>query len=439
MSLDSILNVVIRLTSSGVSRANFGIPLLACQHALSARPLVDSFASLLEAETAGHVAGSPAHKMLTAAFAQSPRPPLVKLGRRALRVQTIRISAVDTLPANGVVFKGEIDGEEWTYTVSGSATLSAQMTAIASAINALSVAVTATAAATYVDVASASGATHTYETTALVGVQNMIDQSGDTNVNTDLSAFEAFDPDFYGVCIDTASEADITDLAAWTETRSKIWSARTHDFGVALAATTTDIASDLVAAAYARGHLTFTRKVGNLIDVGLLCQRMTANPGSDTWAYKTVAGATVDALSTSEILALEGKNCNYYVRLKGVNLTFWGLTPSGEYIDIARGIDWLVARMQERCLAVLVANEKVDYDDGGIELFAAELRAQLDEAASPTVRFLKTDPAPVVTAPLDADIPTADKEVRTLRNLNFVAYIRGAIHKINPINGTLSF
>lgn len=435
MALDDIINVNVRVSASGPARTNFGTVLLAVQHALTSRPLVEAFGSLNEAEEAGHVSGSPAHKMLSIAFSQQPRPRQVKVGRRALRVQTIRIAAVETLPGNGVRYAGEIDGEAWSYTVSGAANLAAQMTAIASAINALDVAVTATAAATYVDVASASGATHTYETTALAGVMTMTDQGGDTNVSTDLAAFSAFDDDFYGVAIDTTTEADNLEAAAWIETRKKIFAALAHDAAVVDGASTTDIASDLEAANYARSHLSWTRKVGNLIQVALLASRSTANPGSDTWAYKALRGVTTDKLSTSEENALIAKNANYYTTLKGEPSTLNGVSPAGEFIDVVRGTDWLISRIQDRCLGALLANEKIDYDEGGIAVFASEVAGQCEEAMTPAYRFLSDY---TVIVPDLEDIGTDDKAARILRELNFTGTIRGAIHKL-VINGTLSF
>jgi hypothetical protein len=435
MALDDIINVNVRVSASGPARTNFGTVLLAVQHALTGRPLVEAFGSLSEAVVAGHVVDSAAYKMLSIAFSQQPRPKQIKVGRRAPRVQTIRIAAVETLPGNGVRYAGEIDGEAWEYVVSGAASLAAQMTAIASAINALDVAVTATAASTYVDVASASGSTHTYETTALAGVMTMTDQSGDTNVAADLAAFAAFDDDFYGGAIDTASEADNLEAAAWFETQKKIFVGLTHDAAVVVGATTTDVGSDMKAANYARTHLQWTRKVGNLINVALLAQRSTANPGSDTWAYKALRGVTTDRLTTAEENALIDKNVNYYTTLKGEPATLNGVSPAGEFIDVVRGTDWLISRIQDRCLGALLANEKIDYDEGGIAVFASEVAGQCEEAMSPAHRFLS---AYSVIVPEIEDVSADDKAARILRELNFTGTIRGAIHKL-VINGTLSF
>lgn len=437
MSLDDLVSVTIRATSSGPARSNFGIPLIACQHAV-AGALVQSYSSLREAEAAGFTSGSPAHDMLTVAFAQTPRPKTVKIGRRTVWAQVIRItSATGAALANGAIYKGEIDGEEWTYTVSGSADLAAQMTAIASAINALAAAVTADGTSgTHVNVTSTAGTWFRYETTALPGVQVMSDVSTATSIATDLSAFEAADDNWYGLVIDATNETDINAAALWVETRDKIAAFRTHDASVALSASTTDIGADLEGFAYTRTHLGFTRIVNNFTDVFLLAQRLTADPGSDTWAYKTGAGVTADVLSTLEISALEGKNVNYYTEVKGQSITLNGMSPSGEFIDIVRGIDWLKARIQERILGVLTANEKIDYDDGGIDIFAGEILAQLQ--AGVEAKFLAADPPPAVQQPLAADIDDADKTARLLQNLDFTATIRGAIHRLT-INGTLTF
>lgn len=437
MSLDDLISVTIRATSSGPSRTNFGIPLIACQHAI-AGALVQEYSSLREAEAAGFATPTPAHQMLTVAFAQSPRPKTVKIGRRAVWAQVIRIAPADGLAqANGVIYSGEIDGEAWSHTVSGSSSLATQMTAVAAAINALTVDVTASGVSgTHVDVTMTAGMWFDFETTSLPGVIRMSDVSSATSIATDLTAFEAADDNWYGLVIDATNETDINAAALWMETRDKIAAFRTHDATVAVAATTTDIASDLEGFGYTRTHIGFTRIVGNFTDVALLCQRLTADPGSDTWAYKTLAGVEADLLTTAEISALEGKNCNYYTEVKGLSITLNGMSPAGEFIDIVRGIDWLKARIQERILAVLAANEKIDYDDGGIDIFAGEILAQLQAAVDQ--KFLAADPPPAVQQPRAADIDDADKAARLLQNLDFTATIRGAIHRLT-INGTLTF
>lgn len=81
--LDDIVSVTVTATSASISRRGFGTPLVVGYHT-EYLDRVRAYASIDEAEDDGHDdEGSPIHRALSAIFAQNPRPPVVKVGRRA--------------------------------------------------------------------------------------------------------------------------------------------------------------------------------------------------------------------------------------------------------------------------------------------------------------------------------------------------------------------
>ena len=58
------------------------------------------------------------------------------------------------------------------------------------------------------------------------------------------------------------------------------------------------------------------------------------DPGSATWALKTVTGITADSLTATERGFLDGDRMNYYTTVAGVDVTRKGVMASGEYLDV---------------------------------------------------------------------------------------------------------
>jgi hypothetical protein len=434
MALEDIVNVQISATSAGPARENFGIPMVAAYHAIGG-PLVRSFGSLREAEAAGVTASAyPClHGILSVMFSQRRRPRVIKVGRRAAWIQTIRYTVKDATA--GVIYSGEIDGEAWAYTVPPASTTATIATAIAGLINALTVPVTATPSGATIDVVGASGAFHfhTRNDRALIG---FTDLSAATSIAADLTAIENVDPDFYGVVIDVSNENDIAAAAGWAETRRKILVARTHDSAVLDALITTDVASDLQSLQRFRTAPYYHDDVGAFVDAGQLAERLTVDPGSDTWAFKSVRGVRSYALNTAEENAAKAKNCNYYIAIKGLDVVLNGVTSGGEWADQIRGIDWTTARIQERVFGLFTASEKVPFTNSGVDAIKAEIEGQL--LAAIAVGFLSTDEPYLIEAPDATEVDDDDKRARFLPDVRFSAPLAGAIHA-TEITGTLTF
>jgi len=158
------------------------------------------------------------------------------------------------------------------------------------------------------------------------------------------------------------------------------------------------------------------------------------DPGSQTWAFKELAGISTVVLTTGQEANAKSKNVNIYQLIAGQNIVLDGRVIGGEYIDIIRGTDWLTSELQTAVYSQLLNNRKVPHTDPGITLVENAVRGVLRTAAN---RGLLDPESIVVTVPKVSDTLAANRAARALRDVQFTARYQGAIQKV-LINGTIS-
>ena len=260
--------------------------------------------------------------------------------------------------------------------------------------------------------------------------------SGDADIAASMAAIQNEDNSWYGVAVDQAMASDFAAIAAWVESAKRFSVLWTTDPNTYDATKSTDLASTLKALSYDRTAVIWHAQPSDgadYPDAAWMGEGFPYDPGTSTWAYKTLAGIKPDNVSGKET-TLQNKNCNYYSEVGGVNITQEGKVASGEWIDIIIGTDWLEARLREEVFSALVNNRKIPYDDTGIAMIEGLVKGVLQRAAKAGI--LQEDSI-VVTVPKYADIPQADKLARKLPDVKFRALYQGAIHR-TTINGTIS-
>ena len=261
--------------------------------------------------------------------------------------------------------------------------------------------------------------------------------SGDATVAASLNAIQNENNEWYGVVVDQAMVADFDDIAEWVESAKKFAIFWITDTNAPDATKTTDLASVLKAASYERSAVIYhvqPSSGADYPDAAWMGEGFPYDPGTSTWAYKTLRGVTSDKLTGSQETALKNKNCNYYMVVGGVAITQEGKVASGEWIDIIIGTDWIEARLRESVYSALVNNRKLPYDDSGITVVEGLVKGVLKDAAA---KGILQEDSIQVTVPKYADIPQADKIARHLPDVKFTALYQGAIHRVT-INGTIS-
>ena len=260
--------------------------------------------------------------------------------------------------------------------------------------------------------------------------------SGDATVDASLAAIQNEDNSWYGLAVDQAMVADFADIASWVEAAKRFAIFWITDADAYDATKTTDLASVLKTAAYDRSAVIWhaTPSTGaDYPDAAWMGEGFPYDPGTSTWAYKTLKGVAADNVSGKETV-LQSKNCNYYSEMGGVNVTQEGKVASGEWIDIIIGTDWIEARLREEVFSALVNNRKIPFTDPGITVVEGLVKGVLQRAAKAGI--LQEDSI-VVSVPKASEVSQVDKNNRKLPDVKFSALYQGAIHR-TTINGTIS-
>ena len=429
---DNIVQVNITVQDAAVSQAGFGTPMILTHESVYGPELVREYASTAAMVSDGFSATGAAVAAATAVFAQNPKVPSLKVGRRTssptaqTRVITVAVVEDDT------DYTISINGTDFTIDSGAGATNLTIAAALETAINGGTEPVTATdnldgTIDLVADVAGVEfGLTHT------VSLLTQDDQTTDAGIAADYAAVKLEDDDFYGVLMTSGSTLEAIALAAAVEADRKIFGFATADSDT-LAGTGGNLAETLAAAGYNRTFLLFSQDFFDYAAAAWMGKQFPKDPGSSTWAFKSLAGVTVDQLTETQISNLEADDANHYTDTKGLSMTLQGTMASGRFIDITRGIDWLTVRMQERILQLLANSDKIPFTDAGVTALENEVRAQLQEAVS--ANLITTDY--IVSPPAVADVSATDKANRVLGDLDFSATLAGAIHTV-IINGSVS-
>jgi hypothetical protein len=119
--LDEIVSVTITTTSAGLTQRGFGTPLVAGYHTAWLER-VRTYTDEADVIDDGIPEDHPVYLAVQSIFAQNPRPPQVKVGRRA-GAPTQAIAFQATTPVAGEVFAFTVGGVEFSVTADGTPTL----------------------------------------------------------------------------------------------------------------------------------------------------------------------------------------------------------------------------------------------------------------------------------------------------------------------------
>jgi hypothetical protein len=438
MSLDSLINVTITVQGASVTRAGFGTIMLLAYHTnWPERVREYSMATVLtDMVTDGFATTDSAYLMAVAVASQNPRPPTLKIGRLE---ETPVAQSVKCTPTavNNATYTVEIDGTEFEYEADATATVAEICTGLETAINAGSVAVTATDNTTDIDLtADAAGTYHQIKLSCDAGTRQWErdDETTDPGYATDLAAIVLEDNDFYGLAIEAHDAAAITAVAAWAETNKKLFCPTTGDTDC-LGSGSTDIMSTEKALSHVQTAIWYSDDPSQYLGAGAMAESFPYNPGGQSWALKTISGVSAVSMTTTEKSNVHGKYGNYYVAMGGVNITWEGKTASGEWIDTVRGNGWLISTMQSDLFALVVGTRKVPYTTGGLGIIQTAMQGTLQLAESRNVLVAGSTG---VIMPAIGDVSDADKIARALNGVSFFGQYAGAVHSM-VIAGSLSY
>lgn len=255
-----------------------------------------------------------------------------------------------------------------------------------------------------------------------------------TNFADELVAAKALlGESVYGLLIDGFAETEINIAAAFALSNSMVFLGQSPDQEILESGQTDDVASDLSGASNTRSAVCFTRNMSSDWAAGLLGLMLGQTPGSATWAFKTIAGAEADELSTTHFNAARAKHAMLYTTERGIAHTWDGWAASGRYFDITHGVDALKADIETRVYQLLLNQPKVPFTATGLAQIEGQIRGALASAESTGL----ITSGWTVTMPSLVGYSTVDKAARILRTVKFTATLQGAVHSVT-VAGTLT-
>lgn len=428
-SLSDIANITVSTQTAAVKQAGFGLPLICDYHTRFAER-VRIYSDLDAMVDDGFATTDAAYMAAAAAFAQEPQLSQVAIGRRAL-APTIRVDLYPTA-VNSKAYSVDVtlpDGtvETVTYTSDASATVAEITAGLASAIDALT-GVAASDQTTFIRVTASSASDYfavTVDDKSLLRAQQT---HADPGIATDLAAIKLENDSWYGLTLTTQGAAEIAAAATWVESNNKLMFQASQD-GDIIVAGSGDIASTVKTAAQNRTTIIFCSDPTKHAGAGMMGVGFPLDPGSVTWANRTLASVPVESLTATNITQMVAKNCNYFTDYgaTGVSLIRNGKVASGEWIDFIRDRDWYENLLQTEVLSVMVNNDKVPFTDRGIAMIEAAVRSATERAIASGFLAEGTDSYIV---PKASDVSSVDRANRTLGStpIKVSARVAGAIH-----------
>jgi hypothetical protein len=424
--LTEIINIQISRETQAVAQTNFNVPLFLATFTNFKERAREYTSTEAVAEDFGVT--SNVYIAATKLFGQTLRPAKIVVGRR--QVPTVNIS-VGTV-ANATLYRMTVSDVVFSYTSDASATAIEIATGLKTAYNAAPVAgVTVT---DNLDGTLTVISTVDWSVTVSANLSMTNAASTETYVEA-LEAVQNVNNKWYALTCESHLKADILALAGAIEAKKKIYGASSDDLDVKTSATD-DVASALKAAGYFRTFLIWSADADTQFpECAWVGSQLQEQPGSNTWAYKPLAGITVSSLSDTEASNIKGKNCSTYEVVGGVNRTVGGATSGGEWIDVMVFVDWLEAKMTERIWFRLANSKKIPYTRAGATIIETEVRAQLSEGVR--AGGIADDTPYTVITPDVLTISQNSRANRVFEGMKFEARLAGAIHFVK-IAGTVT-
>jgi len=448
MSISSIVNVQISRLTTTPSRAGFGTG--AFVSALTTIPTAAKAYANLAEMTDDAAVGADSLAAGAAYFGQQVAPTRFTVIKEVIaQAQVTRLTfSRDLVAANSTVIT--IDGVPGTpvvFVTDHDTTMTAIAASVASDFpGAQSAAVIGGANSRIIDVTAAVndtpfsvGAVVTLGATQPVVVPVITVVAGGWAGTLDTAT--GFLNDWYGLSIYSRVLADIEEVSDWVQGQGtnnpKLFFAQNSSADILDPGSNTDIASLLQAKANFRTSVWYHALDAQYLDTGIQGLNLPTAAGSITWAYKTVAGVTVDVISSGGKAAAHAKAANTYTEVASVNITEEGKVSDSpfEWIDVIRGVDWLQVNLTADLFSQLINTPKIPYTTKGILSIKGTIAKRLTLAQVQGI--LSDDSKPIVNVPAIGDVPSEDKANRVLNNVTFTGVLAGAVQKINVV-GTVT-
>lgn len=439
--IDTLIKSNITLAAQTVPQASFSIPLIIGPTTVSwsTTDYVHSYTDPASMLTDGYTTSDPEYKYALELYEQAITPSEFFVGYRTTPVA--QIDTITPTAINNTHYIVTIDGTDYDYLSDGSATVAEIVAGLLALINAdINAPCTATGSTTLILTANAAGDGFATSVNANMALVHTTLNNG---IADDLNNILSKNNTWYGIILCSNTDNDIKQLSAAVEPLKKIFIGVSADTAIGTSSTT-DLLSYLKGKSYNRSGLIFSPgSASDGVEAAWMGGQLPAVPGSNNWAYKSLAGISPDTLTDNQvsivigdpIAQIVGKNGNVYVVVGGVPITLMGQMVSGRFIDIQIGVDWLESTIQTNVFSALVNAAKIPYTDKGTDVLIQAVQSAIDTGVA---NGLIDGNSPIsVSAPKVLSIPLLQRANRVAPTISYSCRLAGAINAVD-IEGTVS-
>lgn len=424
--LTDIIDIQISRETAAVAQTNFNVPLFVSSH-LSFKERARTYSSLL-AVAEDFAVTDTAYIAATRLFGQAIKPSNIVIGRRQIPGATLNVGVV-TVNTSYIMTVSDVP---ITYTSVVDDTAADIIAGLKTAYE-----VSPVAGVTFTDNSDGTATLTSTTDWSLKSTANMTvaAQPPTEAWGATIDAVQSVDDTWYVVTIESHTDEDILAVAANIEAKKKAFATSTSSAAVK-GNGDTDVFTKLRDLGYQRTFGLYSATAdAEYPECAWVGYQLQEQPGSNTWAYKTLSGVTVSNLSDTEAKNIQAKNGNTYERIGGLNTTTGGKMFGGEWIDVMVFVDWLEQRMKERLWFRMANSKKIPYTSAGAAIIEAEIRAQLNDGIR--AGGLADSPSPTVNVPDVLSVSANMRAQRIFEGITFEARLAGAIHFVK-IRGTVT-
>lgn len=172
--------------------------------------------------------------------------------------------------------------------------------------------------------------------------------------------------DFYFLLLTDTTKARAIEANTYAENNDKV---------VAVASSDTTLVDDLAVATNI--FVVFATDPSTHPEAAIVGLQAPKTPGSTNWRWQIVNGISAEESDTLINAAISG-NGNVFASQSGLTYFLDGSMTNGLFIDQKRSRDYIKARISEAFLALFVAEDKIPYDDTGINTLKGTLSDRLN-------------------------------------------------------------
>lgn len=450
-NIDRIIKVDISLNTAGISSEGFSTMMVCGPHANSLERVL-SITDVDELLELGFKSTDGIYQAASDAFAQTPSPSVVKIGR--WQCDTVKVKATKVaqeleyaLTIKYYDEKFQTQQFEAKYTSEAEETADTILTKLKEAFELVDAKHLFTYSVVSEElVIKASDANTSFIVEVGTNTEiSLVEPAQKIDVAQNMSKICDADNDFYGIVCTDRSDATVLAMAEWVEAHTKMYGVSLSNEAVKNAESKEDIASQLVNKNYFRTYWFYHELTDEYPEAGIMARCFAVLPGGETWANKQIAGVTVDLLTETEYNAITAKNGNTFEKFRNVAITQNGKVAAGEWIDVIRFRGWLVETIQTEEFSMLINRDKLPFTDKGIALVKNTLNSVLalgtkrggiaeteyDDNKNPNHGYY-------IDVPLASNISANVKAQRVLQDVKFTARLAGAIHAVEIV-GSLTY